>query len=190
VHMAPAFGAEDLEVGRRQGWPVFNPVDEEGRFTDLAPAFVRGRFVKDADPDITEDLRSRGLLVEDGRIEHTYPLCWRCDTVLLSYARPAWYVRTTARKEDLVATNEAVNWYPEHIKRGRYGDWLQNNIDWSLSRERYWGTPLPVWLCGDGHVSVVGSLAELSELAGRDVTGLDPHRPAVDEVTITCPTCG
>jgi isoleucyl-tRNA synthetase len=190
VHMAPAFGAEDLDIGRREGWPVYKPVDDEGRFTDAAPEFVRGLFVKDADPAITEDLRRRGLLVRAGRLEHTYPLCWRCDTPLLYMARPAWYVRTTARKEELLRANNQVNWYPGHIKHGRYGDWLANNVDWSLSRERYWGTPLPIWLCSDGHETAVGSLEELSQKAGRDVTGIDPHKPAIDQVTITCPTCG
>ncbi|HXF57631.1 MAG TPA: isoleucine--tRNA ligase [Actinomycetota bacterium] len=190
VHMAPAFGAEDLEVGRREGWPVFNPVDEEGRFTELAPAFVRGRFVKDADPLIVEDLRARGLLVRAGEVEHTYPFCWRCETPLLYYARPSWYVRTTAYRDRLLEANREVNWYPEHIKEGRYGDWLKNNVDWALSRERYWGTPLPIWVCAQGHETVVGSLAELSRLAGRDLSGLDPHKPFIDEVRFPCPTCG
>jgi isoleucyl-tRNA synthetase len=190
VHMAPAFGAEDLEVGRREGWPVFNPVDEEGRFTDLAPAFVRGRFVKEADPLIVEDLRARGLLVRAEEVEHTYPVCWRCETPLLYYARPSWYIRTTAYKDRLIEANREVNWYPEHIKEGRYGDWLQNNVDWALSRERYWGTPLPIWVCPRGHETAVGSLAELSELAGRDLIGLDPHKPHIDEVTVRCPRCG
>jgi isoleucyl-tRNA synthetase len=190
VHMAPAFGTEDLEVGRREGWPLFNPVDEEGRFTDLAPEFVRGRFVKEADADIIDDLRARRRLVAAQRIEHTYPLCWRCDTPLLYYPRRSWYIRTTARKDELLAANDAVHWYPPHIQQGRYGDWLRNNVDWSLSRERYWGTPLPIWRCGAEHLTVVGSLAELSEVAGRDVTGLDPHRPGIDEVVVACRECG
>jgi isoleucyl-tRNA synthetase len=189
VHMAVAFGAADFEVARREGWPMFNPVDEEGKFTELAPEFVRGRFVKEADPDITEDLSRRGLLVSSGWYEHTYPFCWRCESPLIYYARPAWYIRTTARKAELIAANETVNWYPQHIKEGRYGDWLRNNVDWSLSRERYWGTPLPIWICPDDHHTVAGSLAELSDLAGRDVTDLDPHRPVIDEVAIVCPQC-
>ena len=134
---------------------------------------------------IIEDLRDRDLVVRAGRVEHTYPLCWRCDTPLIYYARPAWYVRTTAVKERLLAVNESVNWYPEHIKHGRYGDWLANNVDWALSRERYWGTPLPIWICSNDHRTAVGSLAELSTLAGRDVTGIDPHRPTIDDVTLT-----
>jgi isoleucyl-tRNA synthetase len=190
VHMAPAFGPEDLEVGLAQGWPVFRPVGDDGRFTDLAPEFVRGLFVKDADAPIEEDLRARGLLVRSGRIEHTYPFCWRCGTPLLYYARTSWYVRTTAVKERLLAVNEDVAWYPDHIKHGRYGNWLENNVDWALSRERYWGTPLPIWRCEEGHATAVGSLRELGERAGRDVTDLDPHRPTIDEVVFDCPDCG
>ncbi len=190
VHMAPAFGPEDLEVGRREGWPVFKPLDGEGRFTDEAPEFVRGLFFKDADPPITEDLLSRGLLLRAGTIRHMYPLCWRCSTPLVYVARTSWYVRTTAVRDRLLEVNEQVNWYPDHIKHGRYGDWLENNVDWALSRERYWGTPLPIWRCAEGHDTPIGSLAELSERAGRDVTGIDPHRPAIDEIAFTCPECG
>jgi isoleucyl-tRNA synthetase len=191
VHIAPGFGPEDLEVGRREGWPVYRPIDDDGRFTDeTGVEFVRGKFVKDADPGIIADLEARGLLLRHETYEHTYPLCWRCDTPLLYVARTSWYIRTTAKKERLLEVNENVSWFPEHIKHGRYGDWLENNVDWALSRERYWGTPLPVWRCGNGHVTVVGSLGELSELAGTDVTGIDPHRPAIDEVTLDCPDCG
>ncbi len=190
VHMAPAFGAEDLEVGRREGWPMFKPVDGEGRFTDEAPPFVRGRFFKDADPPITDDLRERGLLLRAEKLVHMYPLCWRCSTPLIYYARTSWYVGTTQVRERLLEVNDSVNWYPEHIKHGRYGDWLENNVDWALSRERYWGTPLPIWRCDEGHATAIGSLAELSERAGRDVTGIDPHRPAIDEVALACGECG
>ncbi len=190
VHMAPAFGPEDLAVGRAQGWPIFKPVDDAGRFNDLAPAFVRGIFVKDADPRILEDLLERGVLLRAETVEHAYPFCHRCGTPLLYYARSAWYVRTTAVKERLLEVNGSVGWVPDHIKDGRYGDWLENNVDWALSRERYWGTPLPIWRCVSGHQTAIGSLKELGELAGRDVGDVDPHRPEIDGVTFPCPECG
>jgi isoleucyl-tRNA synthetase len=191
VHIAPGFGAEDLDIGRREGWPAYNPLDDFGRFTDETPVeWIRGRFVKDADADITDDLRKRGLLLRAETYEHTYPLCWRCDTPLLYMSRRSWYVRTTSRKDRLLEVNESVNWYPDRIKHGRYGDWLENNVDWALSRERYWGTPLPLWRCANKHVTVVGSLRELSDLAGRDVTSVDPHRPDIDQISLGCPECG
>ena len=190
VHLAPAFGAPDLAVGLEHGWPVFKPVGDDGRFTDLAPEFIRGAFVKDADARIVEDLGERGWLLRDETYEHSYPFCWRCGTPLLYYARTSWYVRTTAVKDRLLEVNRGVHWFPEHIRDGRYGNWLENNVDWALSRERYWGTPLPIWRCDEGHVRAVGSLAELGELAGRDVSEVDPHRPAIDAVTFPCPDCG
>ncbi len=190
VHLAPAFGAEDLEVGRAQGWPVFKPVGDDGRFTDLAPAFVRGLFVKDADPSIVEDLASRGRLFRAGTVSHTYPFCWRCRTPLLYYARTSWYVRTTAVKERLLEVNAGVGWHPAHIRDGRFGNWLENNVDWALSRERYWGTPLPIWRCAAMHATVIGSLTELGTRAGRDLADLDPHRPGIDAVVFACPECG
>src|SRR3954454_1187193 len=192
VHIAPGYGADDLEIGRREGWPVFAPVDDAGRFTDDVPEYLRGRPVKETDPDITEDLRTRGLLFGEAPYEHTYPLCWRCHTPLLYMARTSWYVRTTAKKDRLLEVNEGVHWYPDHIKHGRYGDWLRNNVDWALSRSRYWGTPLPIWRCAGTakHATAVGSLRELGERAGRDLADLDPHRPYIDEVTFACPDCG
>ncbi|HEY5529196.1 MAG TPA: isoleucine--tRNA ligase [Thermoleophilia bacterium] len=189
VHIAPAFGADDLIVGQANDLPVIMPVDEEARFTAEVTPWA-GLFVKDADPAIMDDLESRGVLWARQPYEHNYPYCWRCDTPLIYYAKTAWYVRTTARKDAILAANEEVNWYPDHLKHGRFGKWLENNIDWSLSRERYWGTPLPVWRCEHGHDRVVGCRAELSELAGRDLSHLELHRPFVDEVVFACPECG
>jgi isoleucyl-tRNA synthetase len=146
-------------------------------------------FFKDADRRLINDLDDRGLLFRSERHEHSYPHCWRCGTVLLYYAVPSWYIRTTAIKDKLLAENERTNWYPATVKYGRYGEWLRNNVDWALSRTRYWGTPLPLWECSQSHLTCVGSLAELTALAGRDLTGLDPHRPYVDSVTFTCPGC-
>jgi isoleucyl-tRNA synthetase len=190
VHLAPAFGPEDLEVGRAQGWPVWRPVADDGTFTDQAPAFVRGMFVKDADGVIIDELRERGVLLRAERYEHAYPFCWRCKTPLLYLARTSWYIRTTVVRDRMLAVNDTVHWHPEHIQRGRFGNWLEHNVDWALSRERYWGTPLPIWRCGRGHDMAIGSLTELSQRAGRDVTGIDPHRPFIDEVTFACPDCG
>src|ERR687897_1050588 len=149
-----------------------------------------GRWVKDADPGIVEDLRARGRLLREERYLHSYPHCWRCGTPLIYYAKPSWYIATSQVRDQMVAENEKINWYPDHIKHGRFGKWLENNVDWALSRERYWGTPLPIWRCDEGHEHAIGSLTELSDLARRDVTGIDPHRPAIDEVMVPCPTCG
>jgi isoleucyl-tRNA synthetase len=189
VHLAPAFGADDMETGRAHGLPVVNPVRGDGHFEDSVP-LVGGMFFKEADPVLIRDLDDRGLMFASERHEHSYPHCWRCHTPLLYYALPSWYIRTTAIKEQLLAENEMTNWYPPTIKDGRYGEWLRNNVDWALSRTRYWGTPLPVWMCPEEHATCVGSLAELAGLAGRDLSGLDPHRPYVDDVTISCPDCG
>jgi isoleucyl-tRNA synthetase len=191
VHQAPAFGAEDLAVAREYGLPVVNPIGPDGRFRADVP-LVGGMFFKEADEPLVADLRERGLLWRYEPYPHSYPLCWRCDTPLINYALPSWYIRTTAIKDKLLAENQATDWHPERIKDGRYGEWLRNNVDWALSRNRFWGTPLPVWRCGEDpkHLVCVGSLTELSSLAGRDLSGLDPHRPYVDEVTLPCPTCG
>ncbi len=189
VHIAPAFGADDMAVGRANDLPVVMPVDDEVKFTAEVTPYA-GMFVKDADTVIIRDLGAAGILFSSRPYTHNYPHCWRCHAALIYFAKSSWYVRTTQRKDDLLAANEAVNWYPEHIKHGRFGDWLENNIDWSLSRERYWGTPLPIWRCPDGHDHCVSSRAELSELAGRDLSDLELHRPYVDEVAFPCPTCG
>jgi isoleucyl-tRNA synthetase len=189
VHLAPAFGADDLETGRAYGLPVVNPIRGDGHFEDDVP-LVGGMFFKDADATLVSDLTDRGLLFRSAQHEHSYPHCWRCHTPLIYYALPSWFIRTTAIKEELLAENEKTNWQPPTIKLGRYGEWLRNNVDWALSRTRYWGTPLPLWECPEQHATSVGSLAELSELAGRELQDLDPHRPYVDEVTITCPQCG
>jgi isoleucyl-tRNA synthetase len=187
VHIAPAFGGDDLEIGRREGLPVVNPVNAEARFS-TGP--WEGRFVKDADPEIIEALREGGHLIDARTYTHTYPFCWRCKRPLIYWAKPSWYIRTTAKREELLANNARIDWHPEHIRDGRFGNWLENNVDWALSRDRYWGTPLPFWRCAScAHVTVVGSRAELSELTGEDHGELDPHRPYVDEVTVPCASC-
>ena len=190
VHIAPAFGADDMEISKIYDLPVLMTVGPDGGFLPQITPW-RGVFVKDADPDIIADLDKRGLLFRSEKYTHTYPFCWRCDTPLLYYARASWYIRTSKFKERLVELNRQINWVPDHIKEGRFGNWLSNNIDWSLSRERYWGTPLPVWECPDCHQQeCVGSVKELSAKAGNDLSALDLHRPHVDEVYWDCTNCG
>jgi isoleucyl-tRNA synthetase len=189
VHQSPAFGEADLRVCREYGLPVVTSVGPDGRFHESIP-LVGGQFFKHADADLVTDLAERGLLFRHVPYEHSYPHCWRCHTPLMYYAQPSWYIRTTAIKQELIRENEKTNWFPETIKWGRYGDWLENNVDWALSRNRYWGTPLPIWRCPAGHQTCVESRAELSALAGQDLSGLDPHRPYIDEVLLSCPNCG
>lgn len=190
VHIAPAFGAEDMQVAIDEDLPILMTVAGDGTFiSDVRP--WSGQFVKDADPLIIQNLEERGLMFRAGSMVHTYPFCWRCSTPLLYYARPTWYIRTSQYKDKLVGLNEHINWYPAHIQRGRFGNWLENNVDWALGRERYWGTPLPVWECDRcRHQICVGSRKELSELAGNDLSDLDLHRPHVDAIHWRCAECG
>ena len=188
VHQSPAFGADDLATCRRYGLPVVNPVEANGHFLASVP-LVGSMFFKDADKVLVKELKSRGVLFRHQPYEHSYPHCWRCHTPLIYYAQPSWYIRTTQIKEALLRENEKTDWHPETIKTGRYGDWLNNNIDWALSRSRYWGTPLPVWKCEEKHERAIESRSELAKLAGRDLSNLELHRPYVDEITFPCPEC-
>ena len=190
VHMAPAFGADDYAAGQKHGLPMLNPIDDAGRFHDYVD-LVAGRFVKDADPVLVDALRDRGLLFDIGRTTHSYPHCWRCDSPLLYMARDSWFIRTSSLTEELLANNEQVAWYPPEVGENRFGEWLRGNVDWALSRDRYWGTPLPVWVCDgdDSHTHWIGSLAELAEAAGGLPNDFDPHRPFIDELTWGCADC-
>jgi isoleucyl-tRNA synthetase len=193
VHMAPAFGAEDLEMAKEYDLPILQTVDLKGAFINAVTPW-RGLFVKDADPLIIEELQGRGLMYHVGTYRHVYPFCWRCDTPLLYYAKTTWYIETTRLKDQLLANNEKINWYPEHIREGRFGNWLANNVDWALGRERYWGTPLPVWECeACHHQECIGSVEELQSkvpTATYNLEQLDLHRPTIDAVTYRCPDCG
>jgi isoleucyl-tRNA synthetase len=200
VHLAPAFGEDDYRVAAAServpfdptiAGSLYNPVRPDGTFDarvrNYAGKSYEGRGVKDADvtEELIEDLRERGLLLKVQDYEHSYPHCWRSGNALIYYAKPSWYIATSKLREELLAANETVNWHPPGVKQGRFGDWLKNNVDWALSRERYWGTPLPVWRCGSGHIHVIGSYAELAERSGRELE--DHHRPYVDEISFSCP---
>ena len=190
VHIAPAFGEDDMRVARASGLPVVQLVDTQGRFDERAGDWS-GVFVKDADPLIVEDLHSRGLLYTEMEYEHSYPFCWRCDTPLLYYARASWFIRMSELRDRLMANNRTINWYPEHIRDGRFGNFLENVVDWAVSRERYWGTPLPIWICQDcGHEHAVGSIAELRQMAKELPDHFELHRPYIDQAVLACPKCG
>ncbi len=189
VHIAPAFGEDDARIGRENNLPFVQLVNTEGKFVEGTT--WEGDFVKDADPKILEDLKARNLLFEAAPYVHNYPFCWRCDTSLLYYARATWFIKMTAVKDKLIANNNSINWMPEHIKAGRMGNFIDNVIDWGLSRERYWGTPLPIWVCENGHKHVIGSRQELIDMATTEVKpDIELHRPFIDEVEIVCPECG
>ena len=188
VHQAPAFGEDDARVGREHDIPMLQLVNTRGEMTEETP--WAGKFVKDADPLILEQLEAEGKLVAAPEFTHDYPFCWRCDTPLIYYARSTWFIKMTAVHDALMANNRTVNWYPDNIKEGRFGNFLDNVVDWGLSRERYWGTPLPVWVCECGHMHVIGSRAELYELGDNVPENIELHRPYIDAVTVTCPKCG
>ena len=189
VHIAPAFGEDDAQVGRKYDLPFVQLVNGKGEMTEETP--YAGVFCKKADPMVLKDLEEKGLLFDAPKFEHSYPHCWRCDTPLIYYARESWFIKMTAVKDDLVRNNNTVNWIPESIGKGRFGDWLENIQDWGISRNRYWGTPLNVWECECGHQECIGSRAELAEKSGNpDAAQVELHRPYIDAVTIKCPDCG
>ncbi|MCK4385552.1 MAG: isoleucine--tRNA ligase, partial [candidate division Zixibacteria bacterium] len=195
VHIAPAFGADDYEIGRKYGLPVVQPVDTKGEFTDEVSPW-KGLFVKDVDESIMEDLKKRKLLYRKGEYRHTYPFCWRCESPLIYYARKSWYIKTTAYKDKLLENNQKINWYPPEMKSGRFGEWLENNVDWAISRERFWGTPLNIWICDKcGEKESISSIEELLRLAVSDEflssfkKDINLHKPMIDTITLKCSKC-
>ncbi|MBR4992851.1 MAG: isoleucine--tRNA ligase, partial [Lachnospiraceae bacterium] len=189
VHIAPAFGEDDANVGRNYDLPFVQFVDGKGEMTAETP--FAGLFVKKADPEVLKDLDARGQLYDAPKFEHEYPHCWRCDTPLIYYARESWYIKETAVRDDLIRNNNTVNWIPESIGKGRFGNWLENIQDWAISRNRYWGTPLNIWECECGHQECIGSREELKKLSGNDAADtVELHRPYIDEITCKCPKCG
>ena len=189
VHQSPAFGEVDRVVARQNGLPTLNPVGPDGCFTS-AVSWLEGRSVREANHDINDELERRGILLRRMDYSHSLPHCWRCGTTLIYWGKPSWYIATSQFKEAMMAENATIDWHPGHIREGRFGEWLANNVDWALSRDRFWGTPLPIWRCAENHLTCIGSRAELSELTGRDLSNLDPHRPNIDEITLPCRTCG
>ncbi|MEG2700646.1 MAG: isoleucine--tRNA ligase, partial [Hungatella sp.] len=188
VHTAPAFGEDDAKVGKKYDLPFVQLVDAKGEMTAETP--WAGVFVKKADPLVLKDLKERGLLFAAPNFEHSYPHCWRCDTPLIYYARESWFIKMTDVKADLIRNNNTINWIPENIGKGRFGDWLENVQDWSISRNRYWGTPLNVWECECGHQHAIGSIEELKAMSPNCPEAIELHRPFIDDVTITCQKCG
>ena len=188
VHIAPAFGEDDANVGRKYGLPLVQLVDAKGEMTQETD--WPGVFCKDADKEVLKDLEKRGLLFSAPQFTHSYPHCWRCDTPLIYYARDSWFIKMTAVKEDLLRNNATINWIPESIGKGRFGDWLENVQDWGISRNRYWGTPLNIWECECGHRHAIGSIEELKSMSPNCPDNIELHRPFIDAVTITCPHCG
>ena len=188
VHIAPAFGEDDANVGRKYDLPFVQLVDEKGNMAESTP--FAGLFVKKADPEVLKDLDARGLLYDAPKFEHSYPHCWRCDTPLIYYARESWFIKMTAVRDDLIANNNTINWIPESIGKGRFGDWIENVQDWGISRNRYWGTPLNIWQCGCGCMHSVGSIEELKSMSDNCPDDIELHRPYIDAVTINCPDCG
>lgn len=190
MSVAPAYGTVDFELGLEHGIELFDPLDEDGRFTGAVPE-LDGKAARDADSEVLRLLESRGLLYRWGVLKHAYPFCWRCDTALIHRARDSWFVLVSGAKQELLALNEQIRWVPETFKSGRFGNFLADAKDWAISRDRYWGTPLPVWRCEEGHEICVGSYAELESLSGAKVQDhFDPHRPMVDKILLHCPECG
>ncbi len=188
VHQSPGFGEIDRQVAREYSLPTLNPVGPEGKFTGDVP-WLEGQLVRSTNHEINDELDRRGVLIRRFEYTHSLPHCWRCGTVLIYWAKPSWYVATSTKKNRLLEENATIDWHPAHIRDGRMGEWLANNVDWALSRDRYWGTPLPIWRCEEGHLTCIASRDELTSLAGRDLSDVEPHRPEIDEVTFPCPTC-